>query len=185
MLGCLSAQAQTITETFGSGANQFSIDFVQIGNPGNAANNGGFGSVPYTYNLGIYEISRDQVQKADAAGGLGISLYNMNYYGSAANGPNGPATGISWNEAARFVNWLNSNQGHQVAYNFTSSSANSNITVWGEGQYTGSNQFRHKDAYYFLPSRDEWYKAAYYDPNLTVYPGYWIIPPAATVRQIQ
>ena len=34
----VSINAQTITtETFGSGANQFSIVFVEIGNPGNTA----------------------------------------------------------------------------------------------------------------------------------------------------
>ncbi len=44
--------AQTITQTFGIGANAFSIDFVEIGNAGNAADSNGIGFVPYTYNLG-------------------------------------------------------------------------------------------------------------------------------------
>ena len=53
--------AQTITETFGSGANAFTMDFVTIGNPNNAADTTGspdpVGSVAYTYNLGKYEVS--------------------------------------------------------------------------------------------------------------------------------
>jgi len=34
--------------------------------------------------------------------------------------------------------------------------------AWQQG---GENLYRHNDAKYFLPSEDEWYKAAYYDPN--------------------
>jgi formylglycine-generating enzyme required for sulfatase activity len=164
----VSAQAQTITTTtFGSGADQFQMDFVTIGNPGNVADTTGSpnpaGRVDYVYNIGKYEVSRDMITKANAAGGLGITLDDMSSYG--ANGINRPATGITWNEAARFVNYLNTSQGYQAAYNFTTSGANDNITLWGAGQYSGSNQFRHKDAIYFLPSMDEWYKAAYGSPG--------------------
>lgn len=158
-------------QTFGSGANQFTIDFVTIGNPGNAADTTGSpnpaGSVSYIYNIGKYEVSRDMITKANAAGGIGITMEDMTSYGG--NGGNQPATGVSWNEAARFVNYLNTSKGYQAAYNFTTSGANANITLWGAGQYSGSNQFRHKDAYFFLPSMDEWYKAAYGSPSGTWY----------------
>jgi formylglycine-generating enzyme required for sulfatase activity len=123
--------------------------------------------VDYVYNIGKYEVSRDMINKANAAGSLGITLQDMTSYGG--NGVNRPATGISWNEAARFVNWLNTSQGYQAAYNFTTSGANADITLWGAGQYSGSNQFRHKDAIYVLPSMDEWYKAAYGSPSGTWY----------------
>lgn len=171
LLAGASVNAQTITQTFGTGANIFSIEFVEIGNPRNAADDTGFGSVAYTYNLGKYEISREQIEKANAVGDLGISLYDMSMFGG--NGMNRPATGIGWNEAARFVNWLNTSQGFQAAYNFTTSGANYYITLWAAGQYSGNNQFRHKDAYYFLPSMDEWYKGSYYDPNKAGGAGYW------------
>ena len=111
-LGYQTASAQLVTESFGSGANQFTMDFVTIGNPSNAADTTGApnpaGSVAYTYNLGKYEVSRDQIDKANAAGSLGITVYDMSLY--AGNGVNRPAQGISWNEAARFVNYLNSAQ---------------------------------------------------------------------------
>jgi formylglycine-generating enzyme required for sulfatase activity len=125
------------------------------------------GGVNYVYNIGKYEVSRDMITKANAAGGLGITMFDMSSYGG--NGVNRPATGVSWNEAARFVNWLNKSKGYQEAYNFTGSGVNDNITMWGTGLYSGSNQFRHKDAYYFLPSMDEWYKAAYGSPSGTWY----------------
>ena len=170
-LGYQTASGQLVTESFGSGANAFTMDFVTIGNPGNAADTTGSpnpaGSVAYTYNIGKYEVSRDMITKANAAGSLGINLQDMSSY--EANGVNRPATGISWNGAARFVNYLNTSQGYQAAYNFTTSGGNDNISLWGAGQYSGSNQFRHKDAYYFLPSMDEWYKAAYGSPSGTWY----------------
>jgi formylglycine-generating enzyme required for sulfatase activity len=74
------------------------------------------------------------------------------------------------------VNWLNTSNGHSPAYNFTSGGANDNITLWGVGDagYDPANPFRNSNAYYFLPSEDEWYKAAYYDPNANGGTGgYW------------
>jgi hypothetical protein len=77
----VSAQAQSLLQTFGNGANQFSMDFVTIGNPGNAADTSGdpnpAGRVNYVYNIGKYEVSRDMIEKANAAGGLGITLADM------------------------------------------------------------------------------------------------------------
>ena len=151
------------------------MDFVTIGNPGNAADPETLaGSVDYTYNLGKFEISRDQINKANAAGGLGITLSDMSSYGG--NGPNKPATGISWYEAAKFVNYLNTSQGKQVAYNLN---GNGNLQPWGAGQfspgfysggyYSGNNVYRHKDAYYFLPITAEWYKGAFGSPSGAYY----------------
>ena len=171
VLAGASVKAESLLETFGSGANEFQIEFVTIGNPGNAADATGdpnpVGRVDYVYNLGRYEISRGLIERANAAGDLGITLADMSSRGG--NGMNRPATGISWNEAARFVNYLNTSKGYQAAYNFTTTGANDNITLWGAGQYRGSNQYRHKDAYYFLPSVDEWYKGAYGSPSGTWY----------------
>jgi len=155
---------QSLLQTFGSGADQFTIEFVTIGNPGNTADSSGApnpaGSVAYTYNLGKYEVSRDMIDKANTAGGLGITMADMSTY-VGGNFANRAAAGISWNEAARFVNYLNTSKGYQAAYNFTTSGSNDNITLWGAGQYSGSNRFRHKDAVFVLPSLDEWYKGAY------------------------
>jgi len=80
-----SAEAPPFSETFGSGSNQFSIDFVRIGNPGNAydatGSPGDAGSVAYNYNIGKYEISRDMINKANSGGSLGITLADMTSYG--------------------------------------------------------------------------------------------------------
>ena len=160
-----------LQQQFGSGANAFTMDFVTIGNPNNAPDTTGYGSVAYSYNLGKYEVSREMINKANSAEGLGITLFDMTNYGG--NGVNRPATGISWYDAAKFVNYLNTVNGYQAAYRFGESG---NMQLWEVGQYSGSNQFRNKDAVYFLPSNNEWYKAAFYDSQRTGADKYWNFP---------
>ena len=169
---------QTITETFGSGANQFSIDFVTIGNPGNVPHPslsvGPIGSVNYVYNIGKYEISREMIQNASNLGNLGITLGDM---GSALGNGNMRPGVVSWNEAARFINWLNVSKGYSTAYKFSSQpgdggyNSNSNVQQWtsGESGYNPINPYRNSNAFYFMPNLDEWHKAAYYNPNTGTY----------------
>ena len=169
-LGYQTASAQLVTESFGTGANAFTMDFVTIGNPNNAADTTGSpnpaGSVAYTYNLGKYEVSRDMITKANAAGSLGITLQDMTSYGGN-NGVNQPATGITWLEAAKYVNWLNTSTGGTAAYKFVGGT----FQLWsaGDAGYNASNQFRNSLAKYVIASSDEWYKGAYGSPNGTWY----------------
>jgi len=174
-LGYQSASAQLATQSFGTGANAFDIDFVTIGNPGNAADTTGYpnsvGSVAYTYILGKYEISRDQIEKASLAGGLGITLHNMDTIGNDGDirsysnfGQNRPATGVNWHEAAKFVNWLNTSTGGTAAYKFDGSG---NLQLWSPGDvgYNSGNLFRNANAKFVIPTVDEWYKGAYGSPT--------------------
>ena len=66
---------------------------------------------------------------------------------------------------AQMVNWLNTSTGHQAAYNFTGTQGTSNYTfaAWSAAEAAGTNLYRHKDAFYFLPTEDEWFKAAYWN----------------------
>ena len=160
-------------DTFGSGGNAFTIDFVTIGNPGNAddAGAGGglysspYGGVPYVYNMGVTEVSQDWITKATNLGMTNVT--------AGAWAGNQPAANMTWFEAAAFVNFLNTSTGHQAAYQLDV--GNTTLTVWTSGQAWqagGENLYRHKDAYYFLPSEDEWYKAAYHQ-NDGVTANYW------------
>jgi len=166
-------------DPFGSGLNTFMIDFVDVGNAGNANDVGPFGG-PYggvanNFRIGTFEVSRDAITKANAVGNLGITLADMTSFGG--NGVNRPATGTSWNEAARFVNWMNTSSGFSAAYKFAFQpgdggySANSNIILWdvADAGYNASNLYRNSNAFYFLPSENEWYKAAYYSGSGTTY----------------
>jgi len=160
-LGYQTASAQLVTESFGIGANAFTMEFVTIGNPGNAADTTGnpnpAGSVAYTYNLGTYEVSRDQITKANSAGSLGITLQDMSSYGG--NGVNRPATGVSLYEAAKYVNWLNTSTGGTAAYKFVGGT----FQLWSstDAGYNANNLFRNSQAKYVIASSDEWHKAAY------------------------
>ena len=157
-LGYQSASAVTVIENFGTGANAFTMEFVTIGNPGNAADTTGSpnpaGSVAYTYNLGKYEVSMDMITKANAAGSLGIT---MSIYDG--NGVNVPATGMSWYAAATYVNWLNTSTGGTAAYKFVGGT----FQLWAptDAGYNANNMFRNSLAKYVIASSNEWYKGAY------------------------
>jgi hypothetical protein len=164
-----AVQAGTIT--FGSGANQFSMEFVTIGNPGNAADTTGApnpaGAVGYTYGIGKFEVSEDMITKFNASQSLQIT--------KDTRGTAKPATSVSWNEAARFVNWLNTSTGGFAAYKFTTGGVNDNIALWTASDtldYDASNPYRSQRATYVLPSYNEWYKAAYYNPIDSTYYDY-------------
>jgi formylglycine-generating enzyme len=152
----ISAQA----DTFGGGdPDEFTIDFVQISNTDNAEDNTGYGAVSYEYRVGKYEISRLQITKAKELG--------MTYVSSSGPSDNHPEAQITWYKAAWFVNWLNTSTGHQAAYDLTYTNASYSMKLWSSEQaWTagGTNLYRNKDAFYFLPNENEWYKAAYYNP---------------------
>jgi formylglycine-generating enzyme len=155
-------------DTFGSGPNTFTMDFVTIGNAGNVADNTGFGKVDYTYRMGVNEVSEQMINVYNTLSGGPILTKDT-------RGGNQPATSVSWNEAARFVNWLNTSEGFSVAYQFDTAGGNDNIALWesGDAGYNAANPFRNTNAHYYLPSENEWYKAAYYDPNKSGGAGYW------------
>lgn len=154
-----SIHSQTITETFGSGPNQFQIEFVIIKNENNSPDQNGLGSVSYTYNIGKYEISRDQALRASSSG---ITVADMGYFANITGQT--PATGITWNEAAKYVNWMNTSSGFQPAYKINQHGSPELWSALDYG-YNPNNRFRNIYAKYFLPSADEWYKAAFSSPS--------------------
>jgi hypothetical protein len=135
-----------------------SIAFADVGNAGNANDSGSsglysspYGGVAYDYRISVGEISSSMMSTAGLPSGSWVG--------------NQPAT-INWYQAAGFVNWLNTTTGHQPAYRLNAGLTA--LTLWSSAdawQAGGENLYRHKDAHYFLPSEDEWYKAAYHQNN--------------------
>ena len=163
----LSFHSSAQADTFGSGANAFTLNFVQISQTNNATDprtTNKYGAVPYEYRAGVNEISANDITKATAGGLSNVTA--PTYTGDR------PAASISWYEAAAFVNWLNTSSGKTAAYALTFSNSQwsmalqSSSNAWTAG---GTNLYRNKDAYYFLPSDNEWYKAAYYNAAGTNY----------------
>ena len=168
----LSIQPSAQADTFGTSGNEFTIDFVDIGHAGNAADTTTYGAVPYEYRVGKYEICQDTITKATASGMANVTA------GSWTG--NQPAAYISWYEAAAFVNFLNTDSGKTAAYDLTINNGIWSMALWSSEQaWTagGTNLYRNKDAYYFLPSENEWYKAAYYNAAGT---NYFLYPTASS-----
>jgi formylglycine-generating enzyme len=170
-------------------ASAVTIAWTPVGNPGNAAdtvvmNDGttGYGSVPYSFNIGTYDVTNSQyvafLNSNDRTGADPLGLYNsfmsstpygsINYNSVAANGSkysvisgdgNHPVNYVSWYDAIRLANWLNNGQ-------VPGSTETGAYTLLG-GTPTPSNGnsiTRNPGATVFLPSENEWYKAAYYNP---------------------
>jgi formylglycine-generating enzyme required for sulfatase activity len=79
---------------------------------------------------------------------------------------------VTWYDTLRFANWLSNGQGN-------GDTETGSYTLLG-GTPTPSNASsisRNPGAQFFLPSENEWYKAAYYDPTLNSGSGgYWQYP---------
>ena len=156
-----------MADSFGTGGNAFTIDFVTISKATNPTS--GYGIVSNDYRMGVYEITNDQWNKFKAelspvaVTGDPSEAYDLD---PTWTGANVPTNRVSWYEAAQFVNWLNTSTGHQAAYKFTGTQGTSGyaLDTWSTAEADGgTNLYRHKDAVYYMPTEDEWYKAAYWN----------------------
>ena len=155
-----------MADIFGTGANQFTINFMPISGATNPTS--GYGIVNNDYRMGTYEITNDQWDKFMDNLGVQVTGSDEGYhYSSAFTGTIMPTDNVSWYEAAQFVNWLNTSTGNQVAYKFTGTQGTSNYTfaAWSATNtgYDADNPYRNKDAKYYLPTENEWVKAAYWN----------------------
>jgi formylglycine-generating enzyme required for sulfatase activity len=76
---------------------------------------------------------------------------------SGGNSGNRPITYVTWFDAARFANWMTNGQG-------TGSTETGAYTL--NGATSGDAVAVNPGATFRLPTENEWYKAAYYDPTL-------------------
>jgi formylglycine-generating enzyme required for sulfatase activity len=163
-LALLAADA-AMADVFGTGVNQFTLDFVPISGATNPTS--GYGIVNNDYRMGTYEIINDQWNKFEAAYGAVTGSQGGYSHSSYYTGTNVPTDFVSWYEAAQFVNWLNTSTGNQPAYKFTGTQGQSDYTFapWSttDTGYSAADPYRNTAAKYFLPSEDEWVKAAYWN----------------------
>jgi sulfatase modifying factor 1 len=162
------------------------IDWTAVGNPGNAADSTGYGAVAYNYNIGKYDVTVGQytaflnsVAATDTYSlyspwmastlsitGIGISRSGSSgsyTYGVIGSAENLPVTFVSWGDAARFSNWLQNGQPTGVQGPGTTETGA--YTLNGATSNAALNAItRNPGATIFIPSENEWYKAAYYNP---------------------
>ena len=161
------------------------FDWVTVGDPGNACDPTGpgrcFGAVGYTYRIAKHEVTNAQYAaflNAKAASDP-LGLYNTDMatwsgmtrsgspgsytYSVVTGRENVPVVNVSYFDALRFANWLHNGQGG-------GSTETGAYTLLG-GTPTPSNPLvaRNAGATVFLPTDEEWYKAAYYDTQLSVF----------------
>lgn len=110
---------------------------------------------------GIYsQYIYDHQMASSPVGGIVLDKCSSPKYIVKENMSNKPVTFITWTMASKYCNWL---------HNDKIASWNSTIS----GAYDIDNA-RSSGAQYFIPSENEWYKAAYYDPTLNSNDGgYW------------
>jgi formylglycine-generating enzyme required for sulfatase activity len=181
-----SILALAISLVWAVSASAITIDTVHIGNSGNAndpATGNLFGGVGYAYRIGTYEVTVGQyaaflnaVATTDtyslydtfmtSDGNIaGISRsgspgsYSYNVIGS----PNHPITYVDWGDAARFANWLHNGQpngpqgpGTTEAGSYKLNGAISQSALMAVNRDAGAT--------WVIPTENEWYKAAYYQP---------------------
>ena len=171
------------------------METVTVGNPGNPhdpVTGGLYGGVSETYAIGKYEVTLNQYTEFLAAVAVTdtYGLYNsgmgtdLNIRGiTRTGGPgsyaysvigdgNRPVTYVSWYDAARFSNWLSNGQPTGLQTVGTTESGSYTLTGnTGLISYNGTGLHR-------LPSENEWYKAAYYQPAAAGgdTDGYWQYP---------
>jgi formylglycine-generating enzyme required for sulfatase activity len=166
----LAPLSHSLADAFGNGTNAFMLEFASIGDTGNAAGSSGYGSVAYDFRMSTEEVSESVLQRAVNAGMVGVT--------AGAWIGDQPAAFIDWFEAAAFVNFLNTDRGLTPAYDLSWDGESWSMNLWTSAdawQLGGENLYRHKDAFYFLPSEDEWFKAAYYKGG-GASAGYWDYP---------
>ncbi|MFM7520363.1 MAG: formylglycine-generating enzyme family protein [Planctomycetota bacterium] len=167
----------------GSIARAVTIDWVTVGNPGNANDPAtGYGTVADSYQIGKYDVTISQYTDFlnAAAKSDPYSLYNtnmgtnLNIAGISRSGSPGsysytvinnggssgnrPITYVSWFDAARFANWMQNGQG-------LGSTETGAYTLVG-GQTAGTAPAKNPGAAFYIPTENQWYKAAYYSPLL-------------------
>jgi hypothetical protein len=146
-------------------AHAVTIDWVSVGDPGNPADTASnclaasCGSVGYEYSISKYEVTNAQYVEFLNAKAASDPLGLYDSYGVKTGMGDRPVVFVSFYDAARFANWLDNGQG-------SGDTETGAYTLLG-GTPTPSNGTsvtRSSGANVFLPSENEWYKAAYYDP---------------------
>lgn len=95
------------------------------------------------------------------------------------------AADMSWEYAARYANWLHNGKA-SGQWAFESGAYDTSTFTYNPDGSANHQATRSEGAKYWIPSRDEWTKAAYYDPNRygEGKEGYWNYPNQSDIRSI-
>lgn len=175
-------------------AQAFSYEMVTVGDAGNRPSVYGYGEVNWEYQIGTYEVTiqqyadflnavavtedpydlYDQRMASDlnSAGILrtsGSSGYIYTVMDNGGNSASRPITYVSWYDAARFANWMANGQPIGVTASGTSTEDGA-YELFGMVSGTAPvkntiNPNTGEVPVFYIPSEDEWYKAAFYSQS--------------------
>ena len=181
------------------------IETIPVEHPGNAADPAtGYGAVNNAFSMGKYKVTITQyvaflnavatvppnpvikglykVEMGDVGEDPGVLIERIGagtvgdpYQYTVAFSPSwGKSSGdrpipwVTWFDAARFANWMHNGALIGVS---TETGAYTLVNYQDQGAVA-----RNQDARFFIPSENEWYKAAYYDPTKVGINQYWNYP---------
>ena len=163
-----------------------------IGNPGNRADATGFGAVAKAFWIGTYEITIGQycvflnaVAKSDLHGVYDLAMtrvansagierlgsdgsYSYAPLDNAGDSSQRPITYVSWFDAARFANWMANGQPEGAQGPATTEDGAYRLSGATSGAAVARNRVnpnRGGQPTFWLPTENQWYKAAYYSPQ--------------------
>jgi sulfatase modifying factor 1 len=165
-------------------------ELVSVGNAGNKADSTSFGAVSYEYRIGKYEVTNEQLCGFlnAAARANTLKLYDPRmageYGGITRSGDSGsytyavkegmgkkPVNFVTWETAVRYANWLTNGGAKGDTETGSYTIKDGKVTVPDHAALAAG-----KTTKWVLPSENEWYKAAYYDPRKAGGGGYWLYP---------
>jgi len=168
------------------------IDLVNVGNAGNPDDSTGYGGVAYEYAIGSYEVTIGQYtsflnavaatdvhQLYDTPMGTNLNIagiartgvsgnYTYSVIDNAGSSANRPITFVNWLDAARFANWMAN--GQPTGVQETTTTENGAYALNGAMSGVGFarnliNPNTGLAASWYIPTGDEWSKAAYFDAS--------------------
>lgn len=179
-------------------------NMTSVSNINNIFDYTGYGSVTYNYKIGRFKVTNTEY--AEFLNAIAVTdtffIYNVAMNtdprcGITRSGSSGsysysvktdmgdkPVVRVSWLNAARYINWLSNNKpsGAQTAgttengtYPINGQTAVQLMNTIGKNII---NPNTNRPISYWMPTENEWYKAAYYDPNRygQNLGGYWKYP---------
>ncbi len=160
---------------------------VTVGNPGNAADTTGYGAVAYEYKIGKYEVTNEEyceflngVAKTDSYelydgrmaeeyGGILRSGDQGNFTYSVKSGMGKkPVNYVTFQSCARFANWLSNGGGKGDTEKGPYTISGAQVTPPNHAALAQGSETK-----WAIATENEWYKAAYYDPEKPGGAGYW------------
>ena len=170
-----------------------SYEVVTVGDANNPADTTGFGSVDHVYSIGKYHVSIGQyaaflnaVADTDTyalyhesmgtdlniagiarSGGPGTHVYTV--LNNGGDSSNRPIAYVTWFAAARFANWMSNGQPEGPQGPTTTEDGAYTLRGATSGPAVARNTCNPNTGAtvtYWVPTENEWYKAAYFSPTL-------------------